>query len=54
VGGMRDARDVRRVVAGAAAPRSLAAYAGDYEHPGYGVLSITAEPSVEGAKPVEQ
>jgi len=43
MGGMREARDVRRVVtgAGAALPRPLAAYAGDYEHPGYGVLSIT-------------
>jgi CubicO group peptidase (beta-lactamase class C family) len=43
MGGMREARDVRRVVAGAAAPRPLAAYAGDYEHPGYGVLSIAAD-----------
>jgi hypothetical protein len=43
VGGMREARGVRRVVAGAALPRPLAAYAGDYEHPGYGVLSITAD-----------
>jgi CubicO group peptidase (beta-lactamase class C family) len=43
VGGMREARGVRRVVAGAALPRPRAAYAGDYEHPGYGVLSITAD-----------
>ena len=43
MGGMREARSVRRVVAGAAPPRPLAAYAGDYEHPGYGVLSITAD-----------
>jgi CubicO group peptidase (beta-lactamase class C family) len=43
MGGMREARGVRRVVAGAALPRPLAAYAGDYEHPGYGVLSITAD-----------
>jgi len=43
VGGMREARGVRRVVAGAPLPRPLAAYAGDYEHPGYGVLSITAD-----------
>jgi CubicO group peptidase (beta-lactamase class C family) len=41
--GMREARGVRRVIAGATAPRPLAAYAGDYEHPGYGVLSITAD-----------
>jgi hypothetical protein len=43
VGGMREARSVRRVVAGAARPRPLTAYAGDYEHPGYGVLSITTD-----------
>ena len=43
MGGMREARSVRRVVAGAARPRPLAAYAGDYEHPGYGVLSITTD-----------
>ena len=45
MGGMRDARGARRVVAGAGAalPRPLAAYAGDYEHPGYGVLSIAAD-----------
>ena len=43
MGGMREARSVRRVVASAARPRPLAAYAGDYEHPGYGVLSITTD-----------
>ena len=41
--GMREARGARRVVAGAPLPRPLDAYAGDYEHPGYGTLTITAE-----------
>ena len=48
VGGMREARGVRRVVAGPALPRPLAAYAGDYGHPGYGVLSITADGDITG------
>jgi CubicO group peptidase (beta-lactamase class C family) len=45
MGGMREARGARRVVtgAGAALPRPLAAYTGDYEHPGYGVLSIAED-----------
>lgn len=41
--GSRAARAARRVVPGAEPPRPLADYAGDYEHPGYGVLSIAAE-----------
>ena len=41
--GMREARGARRVVAGAPLPRPLDAYAGDYEHPGYGTLTITNE-----------
>jgi CubicO group peptidase (beta-lactamase class C family) len=41
--GMREARGARRVVASAPRPRPLDAYAGDYEHPGYGTLTITAE-----------
>jgi len=41
--GHREARDARRVVAEALLPRPLAAYAGEYEHPGYGTLTITAE-----------
>ena len=42
-GGIREARSARRVVPGAPRPRPLDAYAGDYEHPGYGTLTITAE-----------
>ena len=41
--GLREARGARRVVPGAPAPRPLAAYAGEYKHPGYGTLTITAE-----------
>jgi CubicO group peptidase (beta-lactamase class C family) len=41
MGGMREARDARRVVPDAPPPRPLAAYAGEYEHPGYGTLTIT-------------
>lgn len=41
--GIRDARGARRVVPGAPPPRPLDAYAGEYEHPGYGTLAITAE-----------
>ena len=43
MGGMREARGARHVVAGAPLPRPLDAYAGDYEHPGYGTLTITNE-----------
>jgi CubicO group peptidase (beta-lactamase class C family) len=41
--GMREARGVRRVVRDAPLPRPLEAYVGEYEHPGYGTLTITAE-----------
>jgi CubicO group peptidase (beta-lactamase class C family) len=41
--GFREARGARRVVSGAPLPRPLAAYAGEYQHPGYGTLTITAE-----------
>jgi CubicO group peptidase (beta-lactamase class C family) len=39
--GMREARQARRVVPDAPLPRPLDAYAGEYEHPGYGTLTIT-------------
>ncbi len=38
--GVREAKAVRRVVSGAPPARPLAAYAGEYEHPGYGTLAI--------------
>jgi hypothetical protein len=38
--GMREAKAVRRAVAGAPPARPLSAYAGEYEHPGYGTLAI--------------
>jgi CubicO group peptidase (beta-lactamase class C family) len=41
--GIREARGARRVVREAPLPRPLGAYAGEYEHPGYGMLSITVE-----------
>ena len=41
--GIREARGARRVVPGAPLPRPLNAYAGEYQHPGYGTLTITAE-----------
>jgi CubicO group peptidase (beta-lactamase class C family) len=41
--GFREARGARRVVTGAPLPRPLADYAGEYQHPGYGTLTITAE-----------
>ena len=41
--GSREARGARRVVAGAALPRPLGAYAGQYDHPGYGTLTITLD-----------
>jgi CubicO group peptidase (beta-lactamase class C family) len=41
--GMREARTERRVVPDAPLPRPLEAYVGDYEHPGYGTLTITLE-----------
>ena len=41
--GIREARGARRVVREAPLPRPLGAYAGEYEHPGYGTLTITVE-----------
>jgi CubicO group peptidase (beta-lactamase class C family) len=41
--GMGEARGARRVVPDAPLPRPLEAYAGEYEHPGYGTLTITLE-----------
>jgi CubicO group peptidase (beta-lactamase class C family) len=41
--GIREARGARRVVPGAPPPRPLNAYAGEYQHPGYGTVTITAE-----------
>ncbi|MCL2585028.1 MAG: serine hydrolase [Streptosporangiales bacterium] len=44
--GARQARAARRVVAGAVPPRPLAEYAGVYEHPGYGTLTVTLDGDV--------
>jgi CubicO group peptidase (beta-lactamase class C family) len=41
--GVKEARDARRVVPDAPLPRPLDAYAGEYEHPAYGRLSITLD-----------
>ena len=41
--GIQGARDARRIVSGAPLPRPLADYAGEYEHPGYGTLTITLD-----------
>jgi CubicO group peptidase (beta-lactamase class C family) len=41
--GMREARGARHVVPDAPLPRPLEAYAGEYEHPGYGTLTIAVE-----------
>jgi CubicO group peptidase (beta-lactamase class C family) len=41
--GVREASAARRVVPDAPLPRPLSAYLGDYEHPGYGTLTITLE-----------
>jgi CubicO group peptidase (beta-lactamase class C family) len=41
--GLKEARGARRAVPDAPLPRPLAAYAGEYEHPAYGRLSITAD-----------
>jgi CubicO group peptidase (beta-lactamase class C family) len=38
--GSREAKAARRVVSGAPPARPLSAYAGEYEHPGYGTLAI--------------
>ncbi|MGH3171057.1 MAG: serine hydrolase, partial [Trebonia sp.] len=40
--GAREAKAARRVVAGAPPARPLSAYAGEYEHPGYGTIAITS------------
>jgi hypothetical protein len=44
--GSRQAEEARRVVPGAPAARPLSAYAGQYEHPGYGTLAITLDGDV--------
>jgi CubicO group peptidase (beta-lactamase class C family) len=41
--GLEEARSARRVIREAGLPRSLDAYAGEYEHPGYGTVAITLE-----------
>jgi hypothetical protein len=41
--GMKEARGARRVVPGAPPPRPLDSYAGEYEHPAYGRLSISVD-----------
>ncbi|MGH3193153.1 MAG: serine hydrolase, partial [Streptosporangiaceae bacterium] len=41
--GRREVRGARRVVSGAALPRPLEAYAGQYDHPGYGTLTLTVD-----------
>ena len=41
--GTREAKAARRVVPGAPPARSLAAYAGEYVHPGYGTLAIARD-----------
>jgi hypothetical protein len=41
--GIREARGARRVVPGTPLPRPLDAYTGDYQHPGYGTLTITID-----------
>jgi hypothetical protein len=41
IAGAHEAKAARRIVAGAPPARPLAAYAGEYEHPGYGTLTIT-------------
>jgi CubicO group peptidase (beta-lactamase class C family) len=44
--GRREAQDARRVVPGAPPPRPLSGYAGQYEHPGYGTLTIAVDGDV--------
>jgi CubicO group peptidase (beta-lactamase class C family) len=41
--GRGEARDARRVVPDAPPPRPPAAYAGEYEHPGYGTFSVAVD-----------
>lgn len=43
IAGAREARAARPRVEGAELPRPAAEYAGEYEHPGYGTLSITEQ-----------
>ena len=43
VAGIREVRSARHVVPGARLPRALDAYAGEYQHPGYGTLIITVD-----------
>ena len=43
MGGIGAAREARRAVPDAPLPRPLAAYAGDYRHPGYGTLTISLD-----------
>ncbi len=44
--GANQAKTARRVVPGAPPARPLSAYAGQYEHPGYGTLTIVVEAEV--------
>jgi CubicO group peptidase (beta-lactamase class C family) len=44
--GANQAKTARRVVPGAPAARPLSAYAGQYEHPGYGTLTIVVDADV--------
>jgi hypothetical protein len=41
--GIGEAKAVRRVVPGAPPARPLSAYAGEYEHPGYGTIAIALD-----------
>ena len=41
--GSREAKAARRVVPGAPPARPLSAYAGEYEHPGYGTLAVALD-----------
>jgi CubicO group peptidase (beta-lactamase class C family) len=43
IAGIREAKAVRRVVPDAPPARPLSAYAGEYEHPGYGTLTIALD-----------
>jgi CubicO group peptidase (beta-lactamase class C family) len=46
IAGIGEARSARRVVRDAPLPRPLEAYAGQYQHPGYGTVAISAEDGV--------
>jgi CubicO group peptidase (beta-lactamase class C family) len=41
--GINEARAARRVVPGATPPRPLSHYAGEYEHPGYGTITVVLD-----------